>query len=59
MCYSAKTKTRITLKNKTKIITDEKNLADLFNSYYINILKRSSGIKPETISSTCNINATN
>ena len=39
MCYSAKTKTRITLKNKTKIITDEKNLADLFNSYYIIILK--------------------
>ena len=36
----------------------EKKLADLFNSHYINIFKISSGIKPETISSTCNINDT-
>ena len=48
----------INLKNKKEIITDEKNLADLFNSHYINIVEISSGIKPETISSTCNINVT-
>ena len=36
----------------------EKKLADLFNSHYINIVEISSGIKPETISSTCNINDT-
>ena len=48
----------INLKNKKEIITDEKNLADLFNSHYINIVEISSGIKPETISSTCNINDT-
>ena len=33
-------------------------LADLFNSHYIDIIEISSGIKPETISSTCNINDT-
>ena len=48
----------ITLKNKNEIITYEKKLADLFNSHYINIVEISSGIKPETISSTCNINGT-
>ena len=48
----------ITLKNKKEIITDEKKLADLFNSHYINIVETSSGIKPETISSACNINGT-
>ena len=48
----------ITLRNKKEIITDEKKLANLFNSHYINIVKISSGIKPETISSTCNINDT-
>ena len=48
----------ITLKNKKEIIIDEKKLADLFNSHYINIVEISSGIKPETISSTYNINDT-
>ena len=48
----------ITLKNKKEIITDVKKLADLFTSHYINIVEISSGIKPETISSTCNINDT-
>ena len=48
----------ITLKNKKEVIADEKNLADLFNSHYINIVEISGGIKPETISSTCNINDT-
>ena len=48
----------ITLKNKKEIITDEKKLADLFNSHCINIVEISSGIKPETIFSTCNINDT-
>ena len=46
----------ITLKNKKEIITDEKKLPDSFNSHYINIVEISSTIKPETISSTCNIN---
>ena len=46
------------LSKTKKIITDEKKLTDLFNSHYINIAKISSGIKPETISSTCNINDT-
>ena len=46
----------ITFKYKKEIITVEKNLADLFNSQYINIVEISSGIKPETIFSTCNIN---
>ena len=48
----------ISLSKTKKIITDEKKLADLFNSHYINIAKISSGIKSETISSTCNINNT-
>ena len=43
----------ITLKNKKEIVTDEKKLADLFNSHYIHIVEITSGIKPETISSTC------
>ena len=47
-----------TLKNKKEIITDEKKLADLFKSHYININEISIGIKPGTISSTCNINDT-
>ena len=48
----------ITLKIKKEIITDEKNLADLFDSHYINIVEINSGIRPETLSSTCNINGT-
>ena len=33
-------------------------LANLFSSHYTNIVQISGGIKPETISSTCNINVT-
>ena len=36
----------------------KKKLADLFSSHYINIVEISSGIKPENISSTCNISGT-
>ena len=35
---------------------DEKKLPNLLNSHYIDIVEISNGIKPETISSTCNIN---
>ena len=35
----------ITLIPKNKIISDEKQLTKLFNSYYINIVEKSSGIK--------------
>ena len=35
----------ITLIHKNKIITDEKQLTKLFNSYYINIVEKSSGTK--------------
>ena len=35
----------IALLHKNKIITDEKQLAKLFNSYYINIVEKSSGTK--------------
>ena len=35
----------ITLIHKNKIISDEKQLTKLFNSYYINIVEKSSGIK--------------
>ena len=48
----------ITFKNKKEIITDQEKLADLFSSHYINIVKISSSIKPETTSSKCNINGT-
>ena len=48
----------ITLKNKKEIIASKKNLAHLFNSYYINITEISSGINPKTISSICSINCT-
>ena len=48
----------ITLKNTKEIIRDEKKLADLYSSHYVNITEISGGIKPETVSSTCNINGT-
>ena len=48
----------ITLKNKKEIIIDERNLTNLFNSHHITIVEISSGIEPETISSTCSINDT-
>ena len=38
----------IKLIHKSKIISDEKQLTKLFNSYYINIVEKSSGTKPKT-----------
>ena len=38
----------ITLIHKNKIISDEKQLTKLFNSYYINIVEKSSGTKRKT-----------
>ena len=37
-----------TLIHKNKIITDEKQLRKLFNSYFTNISEKSSGTKPKT-----------
>ena len=39
----------IMLRGDNKMITDDKCLAKLFNEYYINIVERSSGSKPEKI----------
>ena len=49
----------ITLKNKKqkKNHSRRKKPTNLFHSHYINIIEISSGIKPETISSACNINS--
>ena len=38
----------ITLIHENKIISDQKQLTKLFNSYYINIVEKSSGTKPKT-----------
>ena len=38
----------ITLIHKNKIIFDEKQSTKLFNSYYINIVEKSSGTEPKT-----------
>ena len=37
------------LRGDNKMITDDKRLAKLFNEHYINIVERSSGLKPEKI----------
>ena len=42
-CY---TQNNITLIQNGEIITEEKNLVETFNNHYINIVERSSGIKP-------------
>ena len=39
----------IMLRGDNKMITDDKHLAKLFNEHYINIVERSSGLKPEKI----------
>ena len=39
----------IMLRGDSKMITDDKRLAKLFNEHYINIVERSSGLKPEKI----------
>ena len=56
----ASQKIMTSLSKTKKIITDEKKLADLFNSHYVNTVEISSGsgINSETISSTCNMNDT-
>ena len=36
----------------------KRNLVDLFNRHYVSVVEIISGIKPKTISSTCNINGT-
>ena len=40
----------ITLIEGNKIITSERELAKTFNEHYINIVEKSSGIKPKDIS---------
>ena len=40
----------IALIHKNKIISDEKQMTKMFNSYYINIAEKSSGTKPITFS---------
>ena len=37
------------LRDDEKMITDEKNLVQLFNDYYINTVERSCGFKPEKV----------
>ena len=37
----------IMLRGDNEMITDDKRLANLFNEHYINIVERSSGLKPE------------
>ena len=39
----------IMLRGDNKMITDDKRLPKLFNEHYINIVERSSGLKPEKI----------
>ena len=39
----------IMLRDDNEIITDDKHLVKLFNDHYINIVERSSGLKPEII----------
>ena len=39
----------IMLRGDNKMITDDKRSAKLFNEYCINIVERSSGLKPEKI----------
>ena len=39
----------IMLRYDNEIITDDKHLVKLFNDHYINIVERSSGLKPEKI----------
>ena len=35
------------LMNDDEMVTDDKTLAKTFNEHYINIVERSSGLKPE------------
>ena len=39
----------IILRDDKKMISDDKRLAKLFNEHYINIVERSSGLKPEKL----------
>ena len=40
----------ISLIEENKVITSDKELTKTFNEYYINIVEKSSGIKPKDIS---------
>ena len=40
----------ITITEENKVITNERELAKTFNEHYINIVEKSSGIKPKDIS---------
>ena len=35
--------------NDDEMVTDDKTLAKIFNEHYINIVERSSGLKPEKV----------
>ena len=39
----------VMLRGDNEMITNDKRLAKLFNEHYINIVERSSGLKPENI----------
>ena len=39
----------IMLINDDEMVTDDKTLAKIFNEHYINIVERSSGLKPEKV----------
>ena len=41
--------TDITLVKEDEIITDDRELAEVFNDHYINIVEKSSGKKPSSI----------
>ena len=41
----------VMLRGDNEMITNDKRLAKLFNEHYINIVERSSGLKPEKIGS--------
>ena len=43
------TNNTIMLQQNNSIITDEKELTTIFNDHYINIVEKSSGIKPNSI----------
>ena len=43
------------LPHNDEIITEEKDLAETFNKHYINIVEKSSGIRPVTVAIMDNI----
>ena len=51
--------TDIMLINDDEIVTDDKTLAKTFNEHYINIVERSSGLKPEKMEFENSLNTRN